>query len=224
MAGPFQWRLFEKEPYEAVYQHQKQLVEQRIRQEIHDTLLLGEHSHVITLGRGSHLENICKNTDVPVVEIERGGDVTYHGPGQLVGYPIFQLQEGERDLHRYLRNLEEVLIRVLKHFDIEGRRNPGWTGVWVGDHKIASIGVAVRKWVTYHGFALNVSTNLSYFGLINPCGLPSAVMTSFAALLQEASPDVYAMPIVQNCVIQETSEVFGRSLIPSDQESAFGAV
>lgn len=173
---------------------QKELVSKRLTQEIPDTLLLVEHPHIFTLGRGGHVQNILHPGEVPVVEIERGGDVTYHGPGQLVAYPILFLPEGQRDLHRYLRNLEAVAIRVLEAYGIEGVRNSGLTGVWVstGDgslKKIASAGVAVKKWVTYHGIALNVSTDLSYFNRINPCGLTEpAVMTTMAELLPEAPP------------------------------------
>ena len=119
--------------------------------------------------------------DIPVIEVERGGDVTYHGPGQLVGYPILKLDEAERDLHLYLRNLEEALIGVCADVGLEGRRNPGWTGAWIGARKVASLGIAVRRWVTLHGFALNVSTDLSRFAMINPCGLEATVMTSLAA-------------------------------------------
>jgi lipoyl(octanoyl) transferase len=120
----------------------------------------------------------------PVIAIERGGDVTYHGPGQLVAYPIFLLSEDERDLHRFLRNLEEAVIRTVADFGIPATRCPGKTGVWTSDaadgRKLASIGVAVRKWVTLHGLALNVSTELSRFAAINPCGFDAAVMTSMA--------------------------------------------
>jgi lipoyl(octanoyl) transferase len=207
MPRPLDWQIFEAEPYETIYARQKSLVEARIKGGIPDTLLLGEHPNVITIGRGTHVENLLATQEIPVVEIERGGDVTYHGPGQRVGYPILQLEDGERDLHRYLRNLEEVLIRVLRYYDLEGRRNPGWTGVWVGDHKIASIGVAVRKWVTYHGFALNVSTDLSYFQRINPCGLPATVMTSLAVL----QPDTDFLNL-NEWILSEMETVFDRSV------------
>jgi lipoyl(octanoyl) transferase len=217
----FEWKTFEGEPYEDVYQFQKTLVEQRICREIPDTLLLGEHPHVITLGRGTHLENLLRQSlDIPVVEIERGGDVTYHGPGQLVGYPILQLRDGECDLHRYLRNLEEVLIRVLAHYGLQGARKPGWTGVWVGERKIASIGVAVRKWVTYHGFALNISTQLECFNRINPCGLPAAVMTSLAEQLPgHPHPQELEMTYVKGLVVQAFQDVFQRQALCPNQES-----
>jgi lipoyl(octanoyl) transferase len=149
-----------------------------------DLLILLEHPRVITLGRGASASNVTAPTQlleqrgVEVHEIERGGDVTYHGPGQLVGYPILHLGRHKQDLHWYLRQLEEVLIRTLDGLGIEGRRIPGLTGVWVDDRKIASIGVHVTRWVTFHGFALNVSTNLADFDLIVPCGIEAVTMTS----------------------------------------------
>ncbi len=164
---------------------QRELVAARQRGEIPDTLILVEHPHVITLGRGTHKENLLNLSDMPVFEIERGGDVTYHGPGQLVGYPIFLLEGKERDLHLYLRNLEEAIILALAEMGLVSGRRQGWTGVWTTapEAKLASIGVAVKKWVTLHGFALNVCTDLSRFAAINPCGLDAAVMTSVAAAL-----------------------------------------
>lgn len=188
--------------YPAVWERQKALVAARSQGEILDTLLLGEHPPVITLGRGTHAENLLA-PHIPVVEIERGGDVTYHGPGQLIAYPIFLLPEGRRDLHRFLRDLETVIIETIAHFGLAGERNPGWTGVWVHNPgqnrlmKIASIGVAVKKWVTYHGLALNVSTDLAAFGQINPCGLESTVMTSMSALLKQEVSVTEVKPIMQ---------------------------
>jgi lipoyl(octanoyl) transferase len=147
-----------------------------------DTLLLVEHPEVITLGRSAKPENLLAPGEIPVVPIERGGDATYHGPGQLVAYPILALRDGERDLHRYLRNLEEAVLRVLADFGLAGIRIAGSTGVWIGEttspRKLASIGVAVRKWVTLHGLALNVATQLERFAAINPCGFRAEVMTS----------------------------------------------
>ena len=172
--------------YGEVWQLQHDLVAARQRDEIPDTLVLVEHPHVITLGRGTHKENILRPDDMPVFEIERGGDVTYHGPGQLVGYPIFLLRPDERDLHRYLRDMEEGLIQAVGELGIAAGRNPGWTGAWTTAEparKLASIGVAVKKWVTLHGFALNVSTDLSRFAAINPCGLEATIMTSVSVCL-----------------------------------------
>ena len=148
--------------------------------------------------------------DIPFFEIERGGDVTYHGPGQLVGYPIFLLRDDERDLHVYLRNLEESLIRALARFDLAGERKSGWTGVWTagGARKLASIGVAVKRWVTMHGFALNVSTDLARFAAINPCGLDAAVMGSMSGELGRP----VAMAAVKAAVRDAFAEVFARKL------------
>ena len=157
---------------------------ERQRGERPDALVLVEHPHVITLGRSQKSwANVLAAGDVPVVEIERGGDVTYHGPGQLVAYPIVKLAEAERDLHRFLRNLEEAIIRTAAEVGVEAGRRPGATGVWAGERKLASIGIACRRWVTFHGLALNVSTDLAYFQRIAPCGFDAGVMTSLQALL-----------------------------------------
>ena len=169
--------------YVEVYELQKQLVLQRIADEIGDTLLFVEHPHVITLGRRLNAQQNIFDRTMPVVEIERGGDVTYHGPGQLVGYPILKLDGSERDLHGYLRRLEDALISAAAALGLTAGRNPGYTGMWLGDQKAASIGIAVRRWVTFHGFALNVCTDLARFRAIQPCGLPAVVMTSLEAAL-----------------------------------------
>jgi lipoate-protein ligase B len=192
-----------------VWALQRELVAARQKDEIPDTLLFVEHPHVITAGRSAHRENLLATDDLPIFEIERGGDVTYHGPGQLVGYPIFLLRQEERDLHRYLRNLEEALIRALQRFELQGERKPGWTGVWTtgGARKLASIGVAVKRWVTLHGFALNVSTDLSRFSAINPCGLDAAVMGSMAGELGRP----VGIDAVKNAVRETFAEVFGRT-------------
>jgi len=165
--------------YREVWALQKELVRKRAADEVPDLLILVEHPHVITLGRG------CRSRpaklDVPIYEVERGGEATYHGPGQLVGYPIVKLEGPRRDLHLYLRDLEEVLIETLADFALPAGRVPQATGVWTKSappRKIASIGIAVRSWVTYHGFALNVSTDLSFFKLISPCGFDPSVITS----------------------------------------------
>jgi lipoate-protein ligase B len=191
-----------------VWALQRELVAKRQRDEIPDTLILVEHPHVITLGRGTHKENVLAPGDIPIFEIERGGDVTYHGPGQLVGYPIFLLREEERDLHLYLRNLEEALIRTVGHFGIAGERKPGWTGAWSagGARKLASIGVAVKRWVTLHGFALNVSTELSRFAAINPCGLEATIMGSLQSVLDRP----VAVSDVKSVATAEMGAVFSR--------------
>ena len=168
--------------YREAWEKQLALVEGRKDGAGVDTLVLVEHPHVITVGRSQKaLANVVAAGGVEVVSVERGGDVTYHGPGQLVAYPIVLLREGERDLHRYLRNLEEAVIATCATFGVDGGREPGKTGVWLGaEKKICSIGVACRRWVTFHGLALNVTTDLSYFFRINPCGFASSVMTSMA--------------------------------------------
>ncbi|HEX6039853.1 lipoyl(octanoyl) transferase LipB [Longimicrobium sp.] len=157
---------------------QAEMVKQRRADEIPDTLLLLEHPHVITLGSGSHDENVLVSPEeraargIELFPTGRGGDVTYHGPGQLVGYPIFDLKPDRQDLHRYLRDIEQALIGVLADFGIQGSRKDGLTGVWAGDNKLAAIGIRVSSgWITSHGFALNVTTDLSYFGTIIPCGI-----------------------------------------------------
>jgi lipoyl(octanoyl) transferase len=152
----------------------------------HDLLLLVQHPPVITTGRSTdqtHLladEATLRSRGVELFDVERGGDVTFHGPGQLVGYPIMDLRQHREDLHWYLRQLEGALIDALDEFGLGGDRRKGLTGVWVGDRKIASIGVHARSWVTWHGFALNVETDLSYFDLIVPCGIDKVQMTSMA--------------------------------------------
>lgn len=167
--------------YASTWELQKRLLARRQSGEIADTLLLVEHPDVITLGRKAGARANVLDESIPIFEIERGGDVTYHGPGQLVGYPILRLDEEERDLHAYLRAIEAGLIEVCAAFGLSAGRNPGLTGVWLGDKKVASIGIAVRRWVTLHGFALNVSTDLARFAAINPCGLDAQVMTSLRA-------------------------------------------
>ena len=175
---PMEVRRLGLVPYGDALVLQERLVQQRRAGEIPDTLLLLEHPHVITLGSGSHDENVLAGPDeraargIELFDTGRGGDVTYHGPGQLVGYPIFDLKPDRQDLHRYLRDIEEALIGVLADFGLEGDRKDGLTGVWVEDRKIAAIGVRVSSgWITSHGFALNVTTDLSFFGTIVPCGI-----------------------------------------------------
>lgn len=185
-------------PYREVYDRQLEVLGQVQRDEAPDTLILVEHPHVITLGRSRGAkQNVVAAGDVDVVEIERGGDVTYHGPGQLVAYPIVKLRDGERDLHRFLRNLEQAMIDCLAEFDLLAGRVEGKTGVWTGEpgneRKLASIGIACRKWVTFHGLALNVNTDLDYFHRINPCGFDSSVMTSMNVELDQHTVDFAAV-------------------------------
>jgi lipoyl(octanoyl) transferase len=160
---------------------QNGLVRARLRDEVRDVLLLLEHPHVYTLGRGADQRFVLDAAALPVHRVSRGGQVTYHGPGQLIGYPIVKLEDGQRDVVHYLRQLEQVVIETLATVGIAGERLSGLTGVWVGQEKIASIGVGFRRWVSLHGFALNVTTDLSYFDAIVPCGIPDCRMTSIAA-------------------------------------------
>jgi lipoate-protein ligase B len=202
-----------REAYEPALRLQERLVERvKAAPEERAYLVLVEHfPAVITLGRGTRGAPIVASRDrlraegIEVHESSRGGDVTYHGPGQVVGYPILRLDLHGRDVHRYLRDLEEVLIRLLARFGVEGRRSEGLTGVWVGGEKVAAIGVAVTRWVSYHGFALNVSTNLSHFDLIVPCGIRGCGVTSLERLLgRKVFVAEVKAPLVE-CLV----EVFG---------------
>ena len=166
-------------PYAEALEWQRAVAQARIERRLpHDVLLLLEHPPVVTLGRNSHEANLLRGGDVDLFEVERGGDVTYHGPGQLVGYPIIDLAGYRRDLHWYLRTLEQALIDALAELGVPAERNTGYTGVWTRGRKIASIGIHVKQWVTWHGFALNVTTDLTAFDRIVPCGIPGVVMTS----------------------------------------------
>jgi lipoate-protein ligase B len=194
--------------YAEAWELQKQLVAERQADAIADTLLLVEHPHTITLGRKSAARtHLVDPGDIPIFEIERGGDVTYHGPGQLCGYPILKLADDERDLHRYLRALEDALIAVCASLEVDASRREGLTGVWIGERKVASIGIAVRRWVTLHGFALNVSTELARFSAIQPCGLDAQVMTSLA----EATGRAIAVDEVKPLVVRELGRALERS-------------
>jgi len=180
--------------YASALQLQQQLATDRKQGLVPDQLLLLEHPHVITLGRNGHMENLLADDDIlaragiSFYPTDRGGDVTYHGPGQLVGYPILDLRDWKRDVGAYVRAVEETIILTLADYGIEAGRISKLTGVWVGERKIAAIGVHLSRWVTSHGFALNVSTDLSYFQYIVPCGLTKPV-TSMAALGVRASLD-----------------------------------
>lgn len=201
--------------YPKALELQEELVAKRRRDEIDDQLLLVEHPHVLTKGSATHEDHILYNAaererlGITVHETTRGGDVTYHGPGQLVGYPILQLQEGERDAHLYLRRLEECLIRALASFGVEAARHPEYTGVWVGDAKVAAIGVRLSRWVTSHGFALNVDCDLSYFEAIVPCGIRGKRVGSLAQYL----PVPPSAKQVGDRVAASFAEVFQREIV-----------
>jgi lipoyl(octanoyl) transferase len=181
-------------PYAEALELQAALVLARQKGEIPDTLLLLEHEPVFTQGRAGRKENLREPEEAlrargfELFETGRGGDVTYHGPGQVVGYPILDLSPDRRDVHRYVRDLEEVMIRALRDYGLEGRRIAGLTGAWVGEEKIGAIGVRIARWVTSHGFALNVSTDLEPFGLIVPCGIQERGVTSLERLLARPVP------------------------------------
>ena len=206
-------------PYAAGLELQAEFVRRRAAREVPDQLLLLEHPHVVTLGRGARRENIVTDgaqlaaLGVEVHETGRGGDVTYHGPGQLVAYPILDLAPDRCDLHRYVRELEHVLLHVLADFGTPGHVVPGRTGVWVRrrglpEAKVGAIGVRVSRWITSHGIALNVHTDLRYFDLIVPCGLAGSAVTSLAALLGRP----VGVPEVAERFAVRFGEVFGRRL------------
>lgn len=203
--------------YERAYYLQRKIHEFRREGRVDDVLLLLEHAPVVTVGRGGKRDNILVSDEflqrkgIRIFEIDRGGDVTLHCPGQLVGYPIFDLRVHGKNIHKYLRNLEEVIIRSLKIYGIEGHRIENHTGVWVGEKKIASIGIGVKGWVAFHGFSININPDLSYFSLIRPCGLESGKVTSMSEIsgrpvelrdfrqrLIEKFAEVFALEIEEN--------------------------
>jgi len=175
--------------YHPAWQLQKDLVSRRADEAIPDTLLLTEHEPVITLGRGAERQNLLaspeelKSRGVDLHEVERGGDITFHGPGQAVLYPIIDLRKRGRDVRRFLRALERFVVQTLADVGLEAGVKEGLTGIWVDDHKVGAIGVAVSRWVTYHGVAINVTTDLDYFELINPCGITDYPVGSVAQLV-----------------------------------------
>ncbi len=201
-------------PYAEAVQLQQALVADRRAGRFPDLLLLMQHPHVVTLGVSARhslsnlrvSESALRAKGVELCEAPRGGDITYHGPGQIVGYPIVDLRPNRCDVHRYVRDLETVLMRTALAFGVETTRVPGLTGVWVGDNKLAAIGVRLSRWVTSHGFALNVETDLSYFDLIRPCGIEGRGVTSLAHLT--GAP--LSLRTVEDVLIREFGSVFGR--------------
>jgi lipoyl(octanoyl) transferase len=195
---------------------QSRLVKERQAGEIPDTLLLLEHDPVFTLGRNARKENVLlpdealRERGFDVFESGRGGDVTYHGPGQVVGYPIIDLSPDRRDVHRYVRDLEEVMIRCCADYGTEASRVEGLTGAWIGEDKVGAIGVRIARWVTSHGFALNVTTDLSAFDLIVPCGIRGRGVTSLERLLARAVP----LDDVMGRLVVHFGDVFERQVIP----------
>jgi lipoyl(octanoyl) transferase len=211
-------------PYEEALELQRELARERISGAIpQDMLLLLEHPPVVTLGRSAKSKNLVASADflasrgVELFEVERGGDVTFHGPGQLVGYPIIDLKRHKLDLHWYLRQVEEALIRTLAEYSIPAERNIGFTGVWTKNRKIASIGVHARDWVTWHGFALNVTTDLSYFDLIIPCGIDGVTMTSIEREIPEDSQSLQpTVEVAAGIIGRVFGELFDLTPVPVD--------
>lgn len=212
--------------YQEAWDAQLQLHKARVAGEIKDTLILAEHPHTYTIGKTGSEENLLVDEwrlardGITVHRIDRGGDITYHGPGQIVGYPILDLHNYYLDVHRFLRDIEEVIIRTLAEYDIEAGRSEGLTGIWVNGAKIAAIGIKVSRWVTMHGFAFNVNTDLDYFGNIVPCGITNKSVTSMQELLREALDFVD----VRRQVSQKFSEVFDIELMPSAIEKMADSV
>jgi lipoate-protein ligase B len=211
-----------QQPYGGVLDLQRSLARRRLAGELtDDLLLLVEHEPVVTLGRATRAESLplsrgaLAERGIDLFEVERGGDVTFHGPGQLVGYPILDLRAHREDLHWYLRTLEAALVAALDTVGITAGINPGLTGVWTRGRKIASIGIHVKQWVTYHGFALNVNTNLSYFDLIVPCGIREVVMTSVA--LESGRTDEAALwTDTRQAVLESFAGAFERDPIEAE--------
>lgn len=205
-------------PYADGLELQRRLVEDRKADRIPDTLLLLQHPHVLTVGvKKDGRSHILASPDrlsalgVDVFETGRGGDVTYHGPGQLVGYPILNLDPDRRDVHRYVRDLEEVMIRVCADYGLEAGRVKGFSGAWLGDEKIGAIGVRISRWITSHGFAFNVTTDVDFFNLIVPCGIADKGVTSLASKLGQPP----SMAEVESRFVSHFAAVFSRIPAPT---------
>jgi lipoyl(octanoyl) transferase len=202
---------------------QREMVESRKHNEVSDSLLLVEHSHVITLGRSGNLAHLLASAEIlrqqgiDYYESDRGGDITYHGPGQLVAYPIMDLRCWHRDIHLYMRNLEECVMQLLTGYGIQSHRIPGSTGVWVGDEKIAAMGVRTSQWITSHGLALNINTNLSFFSFIIPCGLAKRGVTSLAKLLGRD----LAMAEIKEQFCNHFGRIFERTMHIDEESNVF---
>jgi len=197
--------------YQSAWDLQKEIFELRLHNKIDDTFFLLEHPHTYTLGKVAEKENLIstneqlKELGISVYEIDRGGDITYHGPGQIVGYPIIKLSNWKEDTHEYLRALEEVIIKTCAEYGLSTNRNPKYTGVWLGERKIAAIGIKVSRWVTMHGFAFNVNTDLNYFGGIIPCGIKDKDVTS---LKRELGKEI-EIDEVKEKLVKSFQKVFG---------------
>ncbi len=215
------WFLnLETVPYAQALDLQHRIVNARKRGDLNDILILLEHPPVFTLGRNANDSNILASRDllhqqgIEVFRVERGGDVTYHGPDQLVGYPILDLRNFRQDVGWYVRSLEQTLIRAVSDFGIQGRRIEKLVGVWVDDAKIAQIGARIENWITYHGFALNVDPDMTHFDLIVPCGISDKAVTSMARVLHRP----IEMRAVRERVAARFAEVFGAELVEISRE------
>lgn len=203
--------------YEEALELQCKLVEKRRKNEIPDTLVLLQHPPVITLGTSGNENNILVSKQeltenkIQVVKTNRGGDVTLHCPGQLVCYPVIDLRNRNRDVQQYLHDLEQVVINVLVRYGIKAVRNPVNAGVWVGNKKIASIGIGVRHWITFHGVALNVNPDLKYFDLIRSCGLENVGITSMQEILGDKTDKIIDMGMIENKFVEEFNKIFGQN-------------
>jgi len=199
--------------YKTAWDLQKEIFSLRVKNECPDTFFLLEHPHTYTLGKIADKKNLISSENrlrelgIRVYEIDRGGDITYHGPGQVVGYPIIKLSDWKEDTHRYLRGLEETIIMTCSEYGIHAGRNPKFTGVWIGERKIAAIGIKISRWVTMHGFAFNINTDLSYFRGIIPCGIKDKDVTSLRMELDNEIP----LDEVKEKLIGNFSKVFGYS-------------
>lgn len=204
-----------KRDYREVWDVQKIVHQKRVNREIDDTLILVEHNPVVTMGKSGKEKNLLfppgllKEKGVAYYRIERGGDVTYHGPGQLVGYPIFNIKEGLAGIKPFIEKMEEAIILILDDFGIKAEKREKMVGVWTATGKICSIGIAVKRWVSFHGFALNVNTDLTYFDLIVPCGLKNITMTSMQRILKRTVP----LDEVKRSVIEKFCRVFKKEAV-----------
>lgn len=209
-----------KTRYADAWDLQRKIFTARLEKNISDVLLFTEHEPVYTLGKGADENHVLANDDelrekkIDLFHIDRGGDVTFHGPGQIVGYPILDLSHYYHDIHRYLRDIEEVLIRTLSDYGIHAERSDGFTGVWVKNEKIAAIGVKVSRWITMHGFAFNVSTDLSYFDRIIPCGIFHKGVTSLQQILQRD----FLLEEVEEHIAHHFGDVFKAEIVQTTPE------
>jgi lipoate-protein ligase B len=201
--------------YDQAHRLQKNLIPKILAGETPEVLLLLEHPPTITIGKSGALDNVLISSsqlareEIALFFTDRGGDATYHGPGQIVGYPLMDLRKRNRDLHRYVHDLEEVLIRTAMDFSISAHRDQGHRGVWVGKEELAAIGLGVTKWITFHGFALNVTSNLDHFSFINPCGFSDRKATSMSRLLSSN----ISMEVVTERLLAHFSQIFKVELL-----------